>query len=423
MRPSTHAAEHMLLLPPREDTPSLHSLRSCRFQHPRLPTSAHANSCAQVFMVALARTKRGTRDAWFRWKMFAVKKAVAASKWENDCVGEMQQVEAGAKHVGRVVSRMLKGATARAWAKWAMAAWEERQRAKALSLVVARMMRGKLGGGFLWWVRWAREEGLRAMRVATGLRAVVGVVRRLGRKNVSVAFLGWRRWAREEGLKEREMGRSLAVAGVGFNLILGVWNSVVRRKEAWAFGTWRKQTEDVRELARLVFKGVAKGARAKLEWGWRCWRRVLWLEKREMAEGGERLVLRERACWKLGVALRGMADKEVRRSWACWVGEVDRRRGGGEGIRRIVLRKMRGELGNAFNVWWRVLEAEKERQRADEWGEEMMEERWRAVLRTMRLGQKRERREDGGRRMVMVWAGRERRKIAVMFERWRGYNK
>jgi hypothetical protein len=84
---------------------------------------------------------------------------------------------------------------------------------------------------------------------------------------------------------------------------------------------------------------------------------------------------------------------------------------------------MRGELGSAFNVWWRVLEAEKERQRADEWGEEMMEERWRAVLRTMRLGQKRERRQAGGRRMVMVWAGRERRKIAVMFERWRGYNK
>jgi hypothetical protein len=322
-----------------------------------------------------------------------------------------------ADSIWRVARRKLSGTLGKAWEIW----WsrveervvEERVRKRAavrLRRLVIYKMRGVVGTA---WRIWA-EEVRRSLALAEMKRNADERLRRLvSRRLKGALWAAWKVWSLrvEEGKASAERRRD-AEAKIG-----KVVRKVTSRSLILAWTSWRRVVEENKALivqreagVKLVKQALQRMVARSLSLAWTSWRRVL--------EENEALAIRRKAGGKLAKrALQRMVAKSLSLAWRSWNKLLRKPKAGELSASRVLAMLALVKLTErgarrAFGVW-KFASMEKA------WGDKKVEGRFRDVLRTMRLGYAREMRIAGVRRLGGVVGGRERRQVAVLFERWK----
>jgi len=379
--------------------------------------------------------------------------------------GEAERRMEGEERMRGCVRRKLTGVVGLAWQTWDL----EVRRTREVKLKAAKMMRGLRRRWFRSaWAIWG--QGCRGMVVMERSRAVWGFAAVLGRRIQGEIGWGFGAWRGEvERRKEGEV-RMRGCVGRKLTGVVGL---------AWQ--TWDLEVRRTREVKLKAAKMMRGLRRRWLRSAWTGWGREC--REIGRIEGSRRLLALEkyRAVYGFAAVLRKKNAGEVGWGFAVWQGEVARRKEGEERMRECVRRKLTGALGLAWEEWvgglrrkkdatvtvgrmlgglrkrwlrrswarWlrgrrvgdvsmakfmvvvglskmlgrgvkRMFDTWKLALREVEWGDKSVESRFRDVLRTMRLGYKRERREEGLKRMKGWWGSRRGRAVAVLFERWKG---
>jgi len=341
---------------------------------------------------------RGWGKVEFGWKLWGWK--LWERKYREAC---RRETEGCAVALGKsravwgfatVLGRSIKADLGWGFGTWRGEAERRMEGEERMRGCVRRKLTGVVGLAWQTWdleVRRTREVKLKAAKMMRGLR----------RRWLRSAWTGWGRECREIGRIE---GSRRLLALEKYRAVNG-FAAVLRKKNAgevgWGFAVWQGEVARRKEGEERMRECLRRKLTGALGLAWEEW------------VGGLRR--KKDATVTVGRMLGGLRKRWLRRSWARW---LRGRRVGDVSMAKFMvvvgLSKMLGRgVKRMFDTWKLAL-------REVEWGDKSVESRFRDVLRTMRLGYKRERREEGLKRMKGWWGSRRGRAVAVLFERWKG---